>query len=110
MEHGSYGSYAAIVVAIGLGVISFPLLRRAARAEVDAAAARLIWIAFGCKMLSTVARYAVNFGLYDGQADSTSYASVGALLARQFRNGDFVVELGQPIQGTGFIMILTGVV
>ena len=110
MEHGSYGSYAAILVAVGLGAVSVPMLRRAARAEATPQMARLVWTAFAFKMTATLARYAVNFGLYDGQADSTSYADTGALLARQFRSGNFVIDIGQPIQGTGFIKVLTGVV
>src|SRR5690606_7310595 len=55
-------------------------------------------------------RYVVAFGLYDGQADSSMYSSTGALLARQFREGDFTVDLGRPVQGTGFIQIVTGAV
>jgi hypothetical protein len=35
---------------------------------------------------------------------------MGALLARQFRDGVFTIDLGRPVQGTGFIEIVTGVV
>lgn len=110
MEHGSYATFAAIIVAVALVAISIPLLRRAARAEADEHLGRLIWIAFACKILAALPRYAVAFGLYDGQADASSYSRVGALLARQFREGVFTVDLGRPVQGTGFIEIVTGVV
>jgi hypothetical protein len=110
MEHGSYDSYAAIVVGIGLVAISVPVLRRLAALESDARVARLIWIAFGCKLLAALPRFAVAFGVYDGQADAAAYHSVGATLARQFRDGDFVIDIGRKVQGTGFIQIVTGAV
>jgi hypothetical protein len=108
MEHRSYDAFGALLVLIGLGAISVPLIRRAARFEVDPRIAQLLWIALGCKLLAAVARYAVAFGLYDGAADASEYHDVGALLARQFLEGDFAIDLGRPVQGTGFIQILTG--
>jgi hypothetical protein len=108
MEHASYDAYAGILVAVALVAISAPMLRRAVRYEVDPRIGRLLWIALGCKLLASMARYAVAFGLYDGQADAGVYHSVGAALARQFRDGDFVVDLGRRVQGTGFVQILTG--
>jgi hypothetical protein len=110
MEHGSYNSFAAILVAIGLVSVSLPLLRRATALEADPRIARLIWIAFASKLLAALPRYAVAFGVYDGKADASAYHQAGAALARQFRNGDFVVELGRRVQGTGFIQIVTGAV
>lgn len=110
MERGSYSTFAAIPVAVGLVAVSVPMLRQAARWEADVRIARLLWLAFAAKMVAALPRYVVAFGLYDGQADSSMYSSTGALLARQFRDGDFVVDIGRPVQGTGFIQILTGAV
>jgi hypothetical protein len=110
MEHGSYGSFAAILVALALIAISTPLLRRASRFEADPRVARLLWIAFCCKLLAALPRYVVTFGLYDGKADATAYSTVGAALARQFRQGDFAIDIGRKVQGTGFIQIVTGAV
>jgi len=110
MEHGSYDTWAAIPVAIGLVVISVPLLRRAAAAETDRRIARLLWWAFGLKLLSALPRYVVAFGVYDGQADAAAYSRVGGELARQFQDGMFYADLGRPVQGTGFVQILTGVI
>lgn len=110
MEHGSYDSYAAVLVAVALVPVSIPLLRRAARFEHDPRIARLLWIAFCCKIASALPRYAVAFGLYDGRADAAAYDAVGAGLARQFRDGIFSIDIGRPVQGTGFIQILTGAV
>lgn len=108
MEHRPYDAFAAVLVAIGLAWISVPLVRRACRYEADPRIAGLIWIALGSKLLAALPRYAVAFGVYDGQADAAAYHAIGADLAQQFRAGDFVVDLGREVQGTGFIQILTG--
>jgi hypothetical protein len=110
MEHGSYETFAAILVLLALVAISLPLLRRAAALEADPRVAQILWFAFCVKLLAVVPRYVVAFGVYDGQADASRYSEVGALLARQFRDGDFVVDIGRAVQGTGFIQILTGAV
>lgn len=110
MEHGSYNSFASIIVGIALVAISVPLVRRAASYEADPRIARLLWIAFAGKLLAALPRYAVAFGVYDGNADAAAYHDVGAALARQFRDGSFAIDIGRPVQGTGFIQILTGAV
>jgi hypothetical protein len=110
MEHGSYNSFAAILVGIVLLAVSVPMLREAMSLEADPRVSRLLGIAFAAKLLSALPRYAVAFGVYDGNADAAEYHRMGAVLARQFRNGDFHIELGRPVQGTGFIQILTGAI
>lgn len=109
MEHGSYDTWAAIPVAIGLVLVSIPLLRRAGSLEHDVRIVRLLWIAFTLKLLGALPRYAVEFAVYDGSADGVVYSQIGADLARQFRAGDFNIDLGKPVQGTGFIELLTGI-
>lgn len=110
MENGSYDTWAAIPVGIGLAFLSVPMVRRAAAVETDGRIARLLWWALVLKLLSALPRYVVAFGVYDGQADAAVYSRVGAELARQFRDGMFYADLGRPVQGTGFVQILTGVV
>lgn len=110
MEHGSYDAWAAIPVGIGLAFLSVPLVRRAAEIETDPRLARLLWWALGLKLLSALPRYVVAFGVYDGQADAAAYSRIGGELARQFRDGMFYADLGRPVQGTGFVQILTGAV
>lgn len=110
MENRSYDFWATFPVAVGLVVLSVPLLRRAAAAEHDPRIAKLLWWAFGLKLLAAVPRYVVAFDLYDGSADANAYSRIGADLSRQFWNGDFTVDLGKEVVGTGFIEILTGVV
>lgn len=110
MEYGSYDTWAAIPVAVGLVAVSVPLLRLAAARETDRRIATLLWWAFGLKLLSALPRYVVAFGVYDGQADAAAYSRTGAELGRQFRDGLFYVDLGKAVQGTGFIEIVTGAV
>lgn len=110
MEYRSYDSWAVFPVAVGLIVVSIPLLRRAAAIEADQRIASLLWWAFGLKLLASIPRYVVAFDLYDGQADANAYSRIGADIARQLWNGDFTIELGKRVQGTGFIEILTGAV
>lgn len=110
MENRPYDTWAAAPVLAGLVLLNVPLLRRAARAEADPRIARLLWWAFGLKLLSAIPRYVVAFDLYDGSADASGYSRIGADLARRFRQGELAVDLGKPVQGTGFIEILTGAV
>lgn len=110
MEHGSYDTWAAIPVALGLILVSIPMLRRAVILEDDPIIARLLWWAFSLKLLAALPRYVVAFDVYDGQADAAAYSRVGSELARQFRDGIFVFDIGRPVQGTGFVQILTGFV
>lgn len=110
MENRSYDTWAVIPVAVGLVAISVPLLRRAAANEADPRIGQLLWWALGLKLLAAVPRYVVAFGVYDGSADANAYSRIGAGLARQFREGDYTVDLGKQVQGTGFIEILTGAV
>ncbi len=108
MERSTYDVWAAIPTAIGLAALSVPLLRRAARLEADPFVARLLWWALGLKLVASLARYYVAFGLYDGAADANAYSRVGADIARQLRDGDWTIDIGKRVQGTGFIEVLTG--
>src|SRR5690606_1224274 len=99
MEYGSYDTWAAIPVGIGLVALSVPMVRRAAALETDRRIAKLLWWALALKLFSALPRYVVAFGLYDGQADAASYSRVGAELARQFRDGMFYADIGRPVQG-----------
>lgn len=110
MENRAYDTWAVLPVAIGLVAISIPLLRRVAANEEDPRIGQLLWWAFGFKLLSAVPRYIVAFDVYDGSADANAYSRVGAELARQFRSGEYSVDIGKQVQGTGFIEIVTGAV
>ncbi len=70
---------------------------------------KLLWWAMGLKLASALVRYAVAFGVYDGQADASMYHQTAAVFARQIRDGDWALDLGRRVQGTGFIQVLTSV-
>jgi hypothetical protein len=110
MEHRPYDTWAVLPVAFGVVAVSLPLLRRAVALEDDPRIGRMLWWAFAAKLAASVPRYIVAFGVYDGSADANAYSRIGAGIARQFRDGDFTVDLGKEVQGTGFIELLTGYV
>jgi hypothetical protein len=63
---------------------------------------RVIMAALIAKLVGTLVRYAVLVSVY-AEGDALEYDRVGAGLAQFFRSGDFSVDLGQRIIGTGFI-------
>lgn len=108
-DRASYDLWGAVIVLPVLAALSYPLLKRAARAELDDRVILLIVMGLALKMLGTLLRYLMAFDLYDGSGDSTEYAEAGVRLAELFRQGYFTVDLGKPLVGTGFIEVLTGV-
>jgi hypothetical protein len=70
---------------------------------------RLIIYALILKMLGALVRYFVAFSVYNA-ADAQQYHEWGRVLAPMFRSGDFTVDIGRKVIGTGFIDILTGAV
>jgi hypothetical protein len=110
MANTSYDVWGAMVVAPVLVAISLPVLRRAARREPDPRIGQLLVIALVLKLVASLSRYYMAFHLYGGVADASRYHEAGALLGAQLRSGDFDIQLGMRVVGTGFIIILTGIV
>ena len=90
-------------------LLTLPFALSAARADGDSTTPWLIMGAFVLKLCGAVARYYVAFSVY-GTGDSQAYHDVGAKLAPMFRHGDFSIDLGKRVLGTGFIEIVTGAV
>jgi hypothetical protein len=109
MSNTSFDVWGGILIAPILIALTLPLALAAARAEQRPATVRLIMIAVILKLVGAVVRYYVTFSVY-GAADATLYHSNGRRLADLFRQGDFVVDLGKKVAGTGFIEIVTGAV
>ena len=109
MSHVSFDVWGGILVAPILIAFTLPLALSAARADGTSATARLVMAAVLLKLAGSVVRYYVTFSVY-GAADATVYSQRGKILASSFRHGDFVIELGKKVVGTGFIEIVTGVV
>jgi hypothetical protein len=111
----SYDVWATFVIVPVLAAITIPLLRRAARSDPDPTIGNLLVTAFAFKMLGTLARYAVTFGVYAERADATGYDGAGRRLAAAFWEGGRTfgqvaqVELPE-LTGTPFVRIVTMVV
>jgi hypothetical protein len=106
----TFDVWGGLIVAPILVVISLPFLQAAARSEADPRIARLYVTALVLKLVASLGRYYMSFVLYDGAADAARYAAEGARIAGQIRVGDFTFDLGIPMQGTGFLVLITGIV
>ncbi len=107
---GSYEVVGAVLVFNLLLLPSVPLLIWAVRREPDRLVGRIIVAGAVAKLVGSVLRYVVAFGVYDGQADAAAYHRMALRLSDSFRQFDFTFDLGHRVAGTGFIEILTGLV
>ena len=115
MEHTGYDMWGALIVLPALLTIGIPILARVAAANPERNVFRLLMIAMALKLLACFARYWMSFVLYGGAADATMYDQRGSELAlfldpHSPLSGDFPVDIGRKVIGTGFIIIVTGVV
>ena len=109
VDNTAFDIWGAFLVAPVLLLVSLPLAKRISQAEDDPRIGRLILWAMVAKLLGSIPRYYMVYGLYDGVGDSHRYARAGAQLAEQFRDGVFAVDTGtQSVIGTPFIEIVTG--
>ena len=109
MNTVSYDQWGALVIAPLLLALAWPIIARIGRNTDQAWLPRLLWASLCLKLLAGYGRYLVAFSLYDGRSDARRYDLVGKDLADAFLNGSFHAP-EQGTTGTGFMMILTGVV
>jgi hypothetical protein len=107
VERTSYDTWAGVVVATVLVLVSIPLVLAARRLEDDHTTAALLPWALAAKLLGVIPRYAVAFALYDGNADASSYHDAGVALAKVIRGGNLFPHI-DAAPGTSFIQWLTG--
>ena len=110
MGNTSFDVWGALVVAPVLVAITLPMARHVARVDRDPTMFRIVMAAFLLKLFGALVRYAVAFDLYGGVADATQYNGWGRTLGPVFRSGDFTVDIGRQVVGTGFLRILSGLV
>jgi len=110
MGRVSYDIWAAFWLVPLLAGGSFLLLRRLNPCAGTVSLVPLLSVALVAKGLGTVVRYVVTYGVYDGNADASTYDRVGAILADRYRHGDFKINLGPGSTSTAFIKVVTGVV
>jgi hypothetical protein len=110
LENSTYDIWGSFLVGPVLLALSLPVLALALREESDSVVMAIVFGGLALKLLTAVPRYWMSFVLYDGSADASMYAEVGAVVSRQFRRFDFDIDIGGPVLGTGFLVIVTGVV
>lgn len=106
----TYDLWGYFLVAPILLTVSLPLLARLVRDEQDEVVVTVLFAGLVLKLVSALPRYWMAFVLYDGAADASMYSEYGAKIATSFRLFDFDVDIGNRVMGTGFIVIVTGVV
>ncbi|MFJ1757969.1 hypothetical protein [Kitasatospora sp. NPDC088134] len=114
MVHSSYDTWGALLVAPALMAIGTPILARVAAGNPEPAVFRLLLVAMAAKLACAFPRYLMAFVLYGGAADAKMYHTRGADLARYLDTADLSTglhyDLGMKVAGTGFVIIVTGVV
>ncbi|MFJ1707735.1 hypothetical protein [Kitasatospora sp. NPDC088346] len=115
MVHTSYDTWGALLVAPALMAIGTPILARVAAANPERGIFKLLMLAMGLKLFCAFPRYLMAFVLYGGAADAKMYHQKGSALALYLDNTDLLgqgvhYDLGMKVAGTGFVIIVTGVV
>ena len=108
MTHSTYDMWGGLIIAPVLVGISLPILARAGRLDPDPRIGPLLIVALLLKLMASLGRYYVAFYLYDGRADANAYHHAGIAIAEEFRQGEFAVDLGRRVIGTGFVQLVTG--
>ncbi|WP_344447026.1 hypothetical protein, partial [Kitasatospora nipponensis] len=115
MVHTGYDTWGALLILPVLLAVSTPVLARVAARNPDPVVFRLLMLALSAKLLCAYPRYLMAFVLYGGAADARMYDQRGRELAAAilqttpFSPG-WHYDLGMKVVGTGFTVILTGVV
>ncbi|MFF1798340.1 hypothetical protein ACFVXQ_29700, partial [Kitasatospora sp. NPDC058263] len=114
MAHTSYDTWGALLVLPVLMAVGTPVLARIAAANPERDVFGLLMLAMTAKLLCAFPRYLMAFVLYGGAADAKMYHQKGAELATYLGQADLLAgvhyDLGMKVAGTGFVIIVTGVV
>ncbi len=109
-NHATYEVWGGALVAFVLFGITAPILYGVVEAKDGARLARLVVLALAAKLAASLIRYLVAFDVYGGVADASGYAGWGQELAGTLRVGEFDVEFGRTLIGTGFLRYISGLV
>jgi hypothetical protein len=104
-----FEAWAPALTATALLLASMQILLILNAREPDRRIRSLVIIALALKVMSGIARYAVNALLYDGGGDANRYWSNAANLSRSWAEGRWISS-GRNFPGTGFIDTLSAVV
>lgn len=109
MENSTYDIWGAVLVLPAVIAANAPFLAAAVRREAEPWFAHVIVAAFALKMVASLARYWVAFGLYGGVADAAGYHSFAASASSAWRRGDLAAAMPQDdsLVGTPFLRLIT---
>ena len=110
MNDASYEVWSALLLVPALGLISVPMIRRAARTDDDPSLVRFLGLALLLKLIGAYIRYLVAFDVYGGVADASAYHEWGTAVVESIRQGDWDLDVGRDASSTGFIRLFTGYV
>ncbi|MFI6445811.1 hypothetical protein [Kitasatospora sp. NPDC050543] len=115
MVHTSYDTWGALLILPALMAVGTPVLARIAAANPERDVFRLLMLAMALKLFCAFPRYLMAFVLYGGAADAKMYHQRGSRLAEYLDHTDLLsgtlqYDLGMKVAGTGFVVIITGVV
>lgn len=109
MSVTKYDTWAAVLIAPVLLVVSLPFLSRQATKEGDRRIFVFLTIALIVKLAGAFLAYYVAFDVYGGLADANLYYEKGVEISEGFRAGDYDTGLDN-IGGTNFPMFLNGII
>lgn len=110
MVSTTYAVWAGLLTVTVLLILSVPLIGWVPTSERDPWLHTALWWALAVKLTASLARWAIAFLVYGGVADAGRYARVGSDLAVLYRQGVFTIQTERDFIGTGFLMVLTGIV
>jgi hypothetical protein len=105
----SWDTGGAVVIGPTLLAVSAPVLARQARREGDPRLFWLLLLALSLKLAGAMVRHFVAFQVYEGASDAVGYHEAGIRWMGQIRSGH-LDSGGQPLTGTNFVELVTGVV
>jgi hypothetical protein len=111
MNDASYEVWVALVLVPVLGLLSVPMVRRAAASDGKPELVGLLAFALIFKAIGTLIRYAVAFEVYEGVADASMYHDWGVSVSEAMHAGGLSgLDVGRDATSTGFIRLVTGYV
>lgn len=105
-----YGISGAFLVALGLALISTPLLRKARERETDPVLAAMVSWGLVAAFVAGLVHFYTVAETYDGLADASMYHDRGAEFAAKVWEGEPLVALESVRAGTEFLYAATGLI
>jgi hypothetical protein len=99
-----------VLVILAIAVVALLLLPRMAWRERSSFLLQLLIMGFVLKLGTSMVRWWISFGLYEGVADAWGYHGRGILIAQHLRQMEFAQVAPYLKPGTDFVKFFTGLV